>query len=349
VGRLGETSPGDHHNRYDRAILLARRPSSLVARRLFIGLGVALLIGLATAGGTARGAAAVPGAVPPGTPNLALIALGPADLPGGRVLKQRYFADPDLVAGYDREFRSGASIGHSRALSLGNELDVLENDADAHGLYVTVKSIFGSSGGRALLAKSIKDQFRKDVKAKGTTKVTYGKIRALGVGNETFVQPITVTVVSVIRFSFVISVTRQARILSWLTVIGQPGGKVATEDIARLQRVVAGRILTALEPTNTALPTITGTATQGQTLTGSDGTWTNTPPGFTRSWLRCDVAGANCVAIAGATATTYTVAATDVGATLRYSVTATSSSGSSSPAVSAQTPIVAPLPPPPVS
>jgi hypothetical protein len=316
---------------------------------LLIGLGVGLLVGLAAVGATAGNATATPAAVPPGTPNLALIALAPADVPGGRVLHQGYFSDTDLVAGYDREFKAGASIGHSRALSLENELDVLEDATDAHSLYSTVKGIFGSPGGRALLTKSILDEFKKDVKGKGAVKVTYGKIRSLGIGNETFVQPITVTLLKVIRFSFVVSVTREDRLLSWLTVIGQPGGKVAIEDIAKLQRLVAGRIVTALTPVNTALPTITGTATEGQILTATDGTWTNTPTGFTRAWQKCDAAGANCVAIPGATASTYTVVTTDAGSTLRFSVTAANASGTSStPAVSAQTAVVllATAPPP---
>ena len=113
--------------------------------------------------------------------------------------------------------RRAPSIGHSRALSLENELDVLEDATDAHGLYATVKTIFGSPGGRALLTKSILDEFKKDVKGKGAAKVTYGKIRSLGVGNETFVQPVTITLLKLIRFSFVISVTREDRLLSWVT------------------------------------------------------------------------------------------------------------------------------------
>ena len=230
-----------------------------------------MLVGLAAVGATARSAAATPAAVPPGTPNLALIALVPADVAGGRVLHQGYFTDADLVAGYDREFKAGASIGHSRALSLESELDVLEDDIEAHGLYATAKTVFGSPGGRALLTKSILDEFKKDVKGKGAAKVTFGKIRSLGIGDETFVQPITITLLKLIRFSFVISVTREDRLLSVVTVMGQPGGKVAIEDIAKLQRTVAGRIVTALTPANTALPTITGTATVGQVLTGADG------------------------------------------------------------------------------
>jgi len=302
-----------------------------------------LLVGLAAVGATARSAAATPSAVPPGTPNLALIALLPADVAGGRVLHQGYFTDADLVAGYDREFKAGASIGHSRALSLDSEIDVLEDDIEAHGLYASAKTVFGSPGGRALLSKSILDEFKKDVKGKGAAKVTFGKIRSLGIGDETFVQPITITLLKLIRFSFVISVAREERLLSVVTVMGQPGGKIAVEDIAKLQRTVADRIVVALAPVNTALPTITGTATVGQVLTGADGTWTNSPAGFSHAWFRCDAAGTNCVAIPGATTSTYTVAAADTGATLRFSVGAT---GSIVPAVSAQTAVVAAAPPP---
>jgi hypothetical protein len=307
-----------------------------------------MLVGLAAVGATARSAAATPAAVPPGTPNLALIALAPADVKGAKVLHQGYFTDADLVAGYDREFKSGASIGHSRTLALEDELDVLEDGFDAHDLYASAKTVFGSPGGRALLSKSILDEFKKDVKGKGSTKVTFGKMRSLSVGNETFMQPITITLLKVIRFSFVISMTRSDRMLSVMYVMGQPNGKVAIEDVAKLQRLVSGRIVTALTPVNTALPTITGTPTEGQILTGADGTWTNTPSGFTRSWQKCDAAGANCVAIPGATASTYTVTATDVGSTLRFSVAATGSSGTSTaPAVSAQTAVVTAAVPPP--
>ena len=43
---------------------------------------------------------------------------------------------------------------------------------------------------------------------------------------------------------------------------------------------------------------------------------------FTYQWQRCDAAGANCVPVAGATAPTYAVLPTDVGATLNVVVTA---------------------------
>ena len=84
-------------------------------------------------------------------------------------------------------------------------------------------------------------------------------------------------------------------------------------------------------PTNTAPPSISGTAEVGQTLTAGPGTWNGTAtPTFTYQWQRCDAQGNNCASIAGATTQTYTVQSADVGATLRVVVVATDSSGSNS-------------------
>lgn len=85
-------------------------------------------------------------------------------------------------------------------------------------------------------------------------------------------------------------------------------------------------------PRNTALPVISGSAVQGQVLTSSTGSWTNTPSGYSYRWSRCNTTGSSCAFISGATASNYTVAAADVGSTLRASVTATNSGGSSTAA-----------------
>src|SRR6202043_3629812 len=87
-------------------------------------------------------------------------------------------------------------------------------------------------------------------------------------------------------------------------------------------------------------PTITGTAQQGQTLTEHHGVWTNEPTGFTYQWLQCDPTGANCVAIAGATAQTYVPVAGDVGHTIAVQETAANTGGSSAPASSSATAVV---------
>jgi hypothetical protein len=82
-------------------------------------------------------------------------------------------------------------------------------------------------------------------------------------------------------------------------------------------------------PANTVKPTISGTATQGQVLTASTGTWTGkTPITFADQWYRCDANGNNCAAIVGETGPTRTVDKGDVGNRLKVRVTAKNSIGS---------------------
>jgi hypothetical protein len=84
---------------------------------------------------------------------------------------------------------------------------------------------------------------------------------------------------------------------------------------------------TAAVPSNTAAPTISGTARQGQTLTASNGSWSNSPTSFTYQWQRCNIDGTGCADIADATKQTYTLAAADVDHRVRVVVTATNADG----------------------
>jgi len=92
-------------------------------------------------------------------------------------------------------------------------------------------------------------------------------------------------------------------------------------------------------PVNTALPAITGVAQQGQTLTASSGTWSNSPTSYTYAWQSCS--GTTCTAV-GTNAATYAVASTDVGKTIDVVVTATNTGGTSAAATSAATAVVVP-------
>jgi concanavalin A-like lectin/glucanase superfamily protein len=95
----------------------------------------------------------------------------------------------------------------------------------------------------------------------------------------------------------------------------------------------------ASPPVNTSPPTITGTPEVGRTLTASDGTWTGTQPlAFSYQWKRCNAGGGACTSIAGATSTTYLVAAADVDSTLRVTVTASNGSSVYATAVGGDAP-----------
>jgi hypothetical protein len=103
----------------------------------------------------------------------------------------------------------------------------------------------------------------------------------------------------------------------------------------------ATAVVPAAPPVNTALPTISGTARDGELLTATRGTWTGTPPlAYAYQWRRCDSGGNGCVDITGATATTYRLTSPDVGATIRVVVT-TSGSGGTASASSTATAVVA--------
>ena len=97
-------------------------------------------------------------------------------------------------------------------------------------------------------------------------------------------------------------------------------------------------------PANVALPEVSGTAREGQTLTASVGDWTGSPTSFAYRWRDCDAGGSNCVDIAGATGATYLLKASDAGNTVRVVVTATNTGGSTA-ATSQQTAAVTGLPP----
>jgi hypothetical protein len=90
-------------------------------------------------------------------------------------------------------------------------------------------------------------------------------------------------------------------------------------------------------PTAKELPSVTGTAREGDTLTAAEGTWEDgNNLTYAYQWQRCDAAGANCADIAGGATKGYLAQAADVGKKLRVQVAATDTDGSSQ-AVSATT------------
>ncbi len=98
-------------------------------------------------------------------------------------------------------------------------------------------------------------------------------------------------------------------------------------------------------PGNSAQPTVSGSAAQGQTLSTTNGSWTNNPQSYSYAWQDCNSSGASCGKISGATSNSYKLGSGDVGHTIRAVVTATNAEGSGS-ATSAPTAIVTAPPAP---
>ncbi len=100
--------------------------------------------------------------------------------------------------------------------------------------------------------------------------------------------------------------------------------------------------LSASAPVNVVPPTVTGSPRQGQTLTGSTGSWSGELPiSYAFVWQRCSGSGGGCRDIYGATTQTYVVGSSDVGGTLRIVVAAKNAVGSASAASSPTGTVVA--------
>ncbi|HLM87302.1 MAG TPA: hypothetical protein VK272_14065 [Solirubrobacteraceae bacterium] len=88
-------------------------------------------------------------------------------------------------------------------------------------------------------------------------------------------------------------------------------------------------------------PAIKGTAQEGNELFAENGKWTGSQPlRYFYRWERCNTAGEKCALISGATKPGYKTTSSDVGSTLRVSVTVTNSLGGAS-SLSPQTSVVA--------
>ena len=108
------------------------------------------------------------------------------------------------------------------------------------------------------------------------------------------------------------------------TTYGADGSATSRIAIARYE----GGSASGTAPVNSAPPTVSGIAAEGQTLTATAGAWTGTTPIDLRyQWRRCDSGGANCVDVAAASPTTYALTTADIGHTIRVRVTASNAYG----------------------
>jgi hypothetical protein len=108
-----------------------------------------------------------------------------------------------------------------------------------------------------------------------------------------------------------------------------PAEKARTEEHSP-EEVEKKEELPPSAPVHTTLPAITGTTTEGDTLTTTTGAWENAPTSYKYQWQDCNTKGESCTAISGATVKTHKLTSGDVGHTLRIVVTATNEGGSTS-------------------
>lgn len=109
----------------------------------------------------------------------------------------------------------------------------------------------------------------------------------------------------------------------YVTAINGGGQTGATSNSVAVQGI----------PVNSVAPVASGTGTVGQILSTTTGTWSNAPTSYTYQWLR------GGVAIAGATVSTYTLAAADSATNVSCRVAAVNAAGTAAGVVSNAIPV----------
>ena len=289
-----------------------------------------LAVVLASAAAVLAGSRAV---APP--PALTTLALSTADFqPGARVTKERTQQESGGVVLFERDFGPGAIIGSTILLGALSETLMYPDSGAASVDFASLRDDLKTKRGRTAFGKEIVKGFASG----GHLKVRKTIVSAPVLGAQAMRFGVTLRTRAQ-SYNIVLDFVDVDRVIEIVVLFALPGHRVSGAAAGLASGKASARIRVGFTVANTALPTIVGTAGQGQTLTLDEGTWTGGPSGYTYAWQRCDATGANCVPIAGAIQRTYVPTSSDSGSTLNVVVTGKNTVGSAS-ATSAATAIV---------
>ena len=163
---------------------MRRRTVSLAALLAAVALGVLV----------ASAAAVTP---PAGTPDLSMMTVQAGDLaPGAKLGVNAYATAPkSFTAAFDRSYTTASSNSGVLLFGLDTEVLLSQTSGAAGHFFSLERSLYRSKRGRTLLAKVIeKDSGKQGVALKN---VRFGGFRALGVGAQSFLQPISMRIKNV--------------------------------------------------------------------------------------------------------------------------------------------------------
>jgi hypothetical protein len=238
-----------------------------------------------------------------------------------------------LLTEYVRGFSNVVAANHSLASAASLALVAPDTEL-ASEAYQEIETASHTASGRRALARDFATGFASKLGRK--EHVVSTSVGTPRYGTDTVVLPVVIKMnVGTIRMPLVL--THVERVLGAFVLIAMPGKAVPAAAIAFETAAMRKHLTDAFTVANTALPTISGSAAQGQTLTVDEGGWSGAPTAYTYAWSRC--VGGTCTPIDGATARTYVVTPADSGSTLQVAVTGGNSVGSAT-ATAARTPAV---------
>ena len=264
--------------------------------------------------------------------------LTPGDFDGGAAVASEgsFSASPPAVATYRRSFRPGARLAGRRLIAVENRVVTFGEAETAAAEFDLVRRALATPSGRRLISDDYVEQFRgKPVRLKS---INVGNPVSVRLGQEAFRVSIVLRTTAG-RVEVAYTLVRVDQAIGVVELGAYPRAHLTTGPPILATARLAQHFNAAFTIRNTTPPSMVGTPQQGQTLTADSGRWSGAPSRFTYQWNRCDAAGANCAAIAGAVGQTYVVGVQDHAARLTVSVTA-ANSVSSSASTSAATPAV---------
>ena len=273
------------------------------------------------------------------TPNAAGMTLGAGDVPGAKVVSQGSLAKGSYLAVYQRTLRLGVPYGRSLIVYVRSQSMLAQSPDQVQSDFAQVQTVFKLKAARTSFAAAIASGAH--VKASA---VSLGAVRHPGVGDASLEQPVSILLKGTRVYESVLFMRFDRTLLELVVGGARP---VALADSASLARIMQAHATQQLTPVDLVAPAVAGTAEVGQTLTVTPGTWTNTDVLRGYQWERCDATGANCVAIPGATSSTYVVTPDDAASTLEVVETATDRFAAPTATSAPTAPVPVPAPPPP--
>ena len=201
-----------------------------------------------------------------------------SDLGGARVTAQRYYKDTEFpsVISYLREF-ARARVGATALVYVDSEAEVGTGSGPSSAYLRALAEILATKQAREELAESFAED---NPTSRRVTNVRVGRPHGLGVGADSFDVLITARTRAGARLDAHIAAFRVERVIAAVLVAGVPGERVSRSLVARLARIVEGRIGAQLAPRSTGAPVVSGTVAVGQPLTTTRGTWSGSPTSF---------------------------------------------------------------------
>jgi hypothetical protein len=277
------------------------------------------------------------------------MALTGQDLGVGARVKSRFVRERPWTTVYAKELAiDGRRVGRSTVTEVDQTLYFSPSVALARSYMAGLQTDLRSPARRKSFLDALRRGFAQGAGRK-PAKVTFGLVRHGRVGDESIVVRV--------RFEFegtgielVSAFARVDRVVTQVDFIGMPSSALESADAVRTLRSATAKIGGHLDPL-VKPPSLAGTAQEGQTISSVLPSLDDSDVTIAYRWERCDAAGASCVAITGAVASSYALSTTDVGAAVRIVLVVSSRYGRAEAPSLPTAPVTAlagpPAPPPP--